>query len=252
MTSVVVWDLETVPDLPAAARMLDLPASTPPAEIRAALRVWQTRPDNTERFLPPPLHQIVVIGAVIAHRAANGWEVEKVHAAYVRDDFDEGALITNFNDAVLMKHGQPRLVGFNTNTFDLPVLRSRAMANKVAIPGLMPEYFKRFDESCVDLCDMLPNYDGRGKMGLSELAKVLGLPGKPGEMDGSKVEQLVDARRIADVADYCKGDVVNTYRIWLRYQLSRGPQFLTSAQFEWSEQQLADVVENSRRVAVAA
>ncbi len=81
------------------------------------------------------------------------------------------------------------------------------MANKVAIPGLIPEHFKRFDESCVDLCDMLPNYGGRGKMALAELAKVLGLPGKPGQMDGSKVEELVDAGRSAEVANYCKSDV---------------------------------------------
>ncbi len=55
---------------------------------------------------------------------------------------------------------------------------------------------------------MLPNYGGRGKVALAELVKGLGLPGKPDQMDRSKVEELVDAGRSAEVADYCKSDVV--------------------------------------------
>ena len=60
--SVFVWDLETVPDLAATARMLDLPNATE-AEVREALG---------SGFPKQPLHKIVCIGALIASRQPEG------------------------------------------------------------------------------------------------------------------------------------------------------------------------------------
>ena len=36
------------------------------------------------------------------------------------------------------------------------------------------------------------------------------------------VEKYVHEGRIAEVAAYCETDVVNTYHVWLRYELFRG------------------------------
>jgi Predicted 3'-5' exonuclease related to the exonuclease domain of PolB len=36
-------------------------------------------------------------------------------------------------------------------------------------------------------------------------------------VDGSKVDGMIQAGRIAEVCAYCECDVVNTYRVWLRY-----------------------------------
>jgi 3'-5' exonuclease len=43
-----------------------------------------------------------------------------------------------------------------------------------------------------------------------------------------------------EIADYCETDIVNTYRLWLRYELFRGA--LTPAQFHVSEQKLAEFI----------
>ena len=43
---------------------------------------------------------------------------------------------------------------------------------------------------------------------------------------------------IKEVADYCETDVINTYRVWLRYELFRGT--LSQDAFEASERNLAD------------
>jgi hypothetical protein len=56
--SVIVWDLETVPDLAAASRMLDM-ANASEAEVREALGPG---------FPKYPLHKIACIGALIASR----------------------------------------------------------------------------------------------------------------------------------------------------------------------------------------
>jgi 3'-5' exonuclease len=68
--SVIVWDLETVPDLAAAARMLDLPNATD-AEVREALGPGVPK---------HPLHKIACIGALIATRQPEGWRIDALGA----------------------------------------------------------------------------------------------------------------------------------------------------------------------------
>jgi predicted PolB exonuclease-like 3'-5' exonuclease len=78
------------------------------------------------------------------------------------------------------------------------------------------------------------------KIKLDELSKILGLSGKPDGMDGGRVEEMVLAGQIDEVSRYCESDVLNTYRIWLIYELFRGA--LTGEQLEWSETQIRDFV----------
>jgi hypothetical protein len=63
--SVIVWDLETIPDLAAAARMLDM-SNASEAEVREALGPG---------FPKHPLHKIACIGALIATRQPEGWRI---------------------------------------------------------------------------------------------------------------------------------------------------------------------------------
>jgi hypothetical protein len=71
-----------------------------------------------------------------------------------------------------------------------------------------------------------------------------GLPGKPEGIDGSRVEQMVRAGQIEEVARYCESDVLNTYRIWLVYELFRGA--ITAKERDWSEAQIRDFVANRK------
>ena len=63
----------------------------------------------------------------------------------------EAELIGAFVDKI----GQlrPQLVTFNGNSFDLPVLRYRAMVNRVPAIGLQVRpYFHRYYDDALDLC----------------------------------------------------------------------------------------------------
>jgi hypothetical protein len=51
---------------------------------------------------------------------------------------------------------------------------------------------------------------------------------------------MVEAGRIAEVAQYCESDVLNTYRLWLVYELFRGA--VTAEQLGFIEAQAADFV----------
>jgi predicted PolB exonuclease-like 3'-5' exonuclease len=222
---VIVWDLETAPDAGAFARMQGTPDLAPD----------EAEQQMGERFQKLPLHGIVCIGALIAERADGAWAVRSLGAPHVGER-SEAELIQAFVDRIAER--RPQLVSFNGHGFDLPVLRYRAMLNGIHAPGLSRRpYFNRYTDDALDLCDALASFDARSRLSLDGLARFLGFAGKPTGIDGGKVAGLVKEGRIQEVADYCESDVVNTYRIWLRYELFRGG--LTVEQHRDSEEGLA-------------
>jgi 3'-5' exonuclease len=230
--TVVVWDLETVPDLLAAARMLDMGAASEP-EVREALGPG---------FPKHPLHKIVCIGALVASRQPEGWRVDALGAPHTGER-SEADLIKAFAERV--RQLRPQMVTWNGHSFDLPVLRYRAMVNRVSAEGLqVRQYFHRYTEDALDLCDVLGSYVPGVKVKLDEVTKILGLPGKPEGIDGSRVEEMVLAGQIEEVARYCESDVLNTYRVWLVYELFRGA--ITADQLAWSEGQIREFVANRK------
>jgi predicted PolB exonuclease-like 3'-5' exonuclease len=119
------------------------------------------------------------------------------------------------------------------------------MVNRIAAIGLQVRpYFHRYTDDSLDLCDVLGSYVPSGKVKLDEVSKILGLTGKPEGVDGSRVDEMVLVGRIAEVAHYCESDVVNTYRVWLVYELFRGA--LTADQLNWSKAQLQDWVQSRK------
>src|SRR5271166_613030 len=226
--SVIVWDLETVPDLGGFAAANDLVGKAD-ADIRAVLG---------NKFPKHIYHTIVCIGALIAHRERDLWEVTALGAPHVGER-TEKQLISAFCEKIAEL--TPQLVTFNGNTFDLPVLRYRAMIHCVSAPGLaVRPYFNRYTEDAVDLCDILSSFAPHTKASLNELSKIMGMSGKPEGIDGADVERYFLDGKIKEIAEYCETDVVNTYRVWLRYELFRGR--LGESEYQASERSLADFV----------
>jgi 3'-5' exonuclease len=234
MKSVLVWDIETIPDLKGYAAAHGHDGKTDD-EIREALG---------EKFPKHIFHSIVCIGALIAHQDSDRWIVDAIGAPHVGDR-SERELIAAFVDKIADLN--PQLVTFNGSSFDLPVLRYRAMVHKVPAAGLTARpYFHRYTDDAIDLCDVLSSFAPGGKATLHELCRVMGLPGKPDNIDGSEVDKYFQEGRIREIADYCESDVVNTYRLWLRYELFCGK--LTEPAFQASEANLAEFIRarNSR------
>ena len=231
--SAIVWDLETVPDLAGFAAANDL-VGKPDADIREVLG---------NRFPKHIYHTIVCIGALVAHRESDHWAVDALGAPHVGER-TEKQLIASFCDKIAEL--KPQLVTFNGNSFDLPVLRYRAMIHGVSAPGLaVRPYFNRYTEDAVDLCDILSSFAPHSKASLNELSKIMGMPGKPAGIDGAEVERYFLEGRIKEIADYCETDVVNTYRVWLRYELFRGR--LSESEHQASERCLAEFIARRNR-----
>jgi 3'-5' exonuclease len=226
--SVIVWDLETVPDLAGFAAANDLVGKSD-KEVREAIG---------DKFPKHIYHSIICIGALVAHHEGSHWVIDALGAPHIGER-SEKELISSFVDRIAKL--SPQLVTFNGSSFDLPVLRYRAMVNYVAAPGLaLRPYFNRYTEDAIDLCDVLSSFSFQGKPTLHELCRVMGLPGKPDGMTGADVEKYYLDGRIRDIAAYCESDVANTYRVWLRYELFRGQ--LSDAEFRESEASFIDFI----------
>jgi hypothetical protein len=113
-------------------------------------------------------HSILCIGALVASRTANGYEVQAVEAPHIGQR-TEKELIESFVNKIAQV--APQMVTFNGCAFDLPVLRYRAMIHEVFAPG-MPNraYFHRYTDDNVDLCDVLSSFSfgAKGEAGRTQ------------------------------------------------------------------------------------
>ena len=105
-SNIIVWDLETVPDLRGYAAANGMSASTD--ELREAIG---------DKFPKHIYHAIVCIGALVAHRDNGAWVVDALGAPHVGGR-TEKQLITAFVDKIAEL--SPQLITFNGNSFDLP------------------------------------------------------------------------------------------------------------------------------------
>ncbi len=220
--SILVFDIETVPDLETGRRLHDLQglADAGVLEAMASLRL-QARGND---FQPAHLHRIVAISAVL--RTA---ETFKIWSLGERDS-GEGELVQRFFEGI--DKFRPTLVSWNGSGFDLPVLHYRALKHGIAAPRYWDSgqfdretkwdnYQSRYQYRHTDLMDVLAMYQARNNAPLHEIAVLLGLPGKLG-MDGSQVSGAFQAGKIDEIRAYCETDVLNTYLIYLRFLLMRG------------------------------
>jgi predicted PolB exonuclease-like 3'-5' exonuclease len=147
--NVIIWDIETIPDLQgfAAANYL---VGKSDAEIREVMG---------DKFPKHIYHSIVCIGALVAHREDDKWCVDAIGAPHIGKR-SEKELVQAFVDKIADLN--PQLVTFNGNSFDLPVLRYRAMVHGVVAPGLSARpYFNRYTDDAIDLCDVLSSFSSQ-------------------------------------------------------------------------------------------
>lgn len=261
MSTMVVFDIEAVPDLVTARRLLGRDESTPDAEIRRMLgeRYARDGADPATTFLKVPVYRIVCIATLNAKReeGSGRWVVSQIGSRIVGEKTEAEVLLGFLKALPVDNRGSgPTLVTFGGNGFDLPLLRYRAFALGLPVPalhgGAKRDYWHRFGHDHADLCDQLSCYGASPKPSLAEMAALADIPVKIGGMDGSRVEEYVAAGRMAEVADYCLCDVLATYGVFLRFAMVRGD--LTPAQLTASMDSLRTTVQKhvERRPMLAA
>ncbi len=171
-------------------------------------------------FLPLTLHLpiSIAIGNVGDDHALRSVE------SLVLDDYSEEKLVREFWSRYERFSGT--IVSFNGRRFDLPVLELAALRYGIAAPVHFGEAslarHRYSEERHFDLLDYLTNHGAVALAGgMNLLLRMIGMPGKR-EMDGSKVQEYYEAGRLDEIHRYCRADVVQTYFLFLRVQLTRG------------------------------
>jgi len=223
MTPILVFDIETIPDVAGIRRISELPAELDDAGVMDWF-AQRRRAATGSDFAPHYLQQVVAIACVL--RTATDLKVWSIGEL----DDPEPELIRRFFDGI--EKFTPQLVSWNGGGFDLPVLNHRALVHGIAAEKYWDwgdqdrdfkwnSYLGRYHTRHLDLMDVLAMYQPRASAGLDAMARLCGFPGKLG-MDGSAVHAAILAGKLDDVRRYCETDVLNTYLLYQRFRLLRG------------------------------
>jgi 3'-5' exonuclease len=222
INNVFAFDIETVPDVEFGRRLHGLQGLTD-KQVGYVMQTRQRELTGSE-FLS--LEQQRVVAISIAMRSRDGFKVWSLGEI----DSTEAELVRRFFDGI--ERLSPALVSWNGSGFDLPVLHYRAMRHHIQAHRYWElgdedqafrwnNYISRFHWRHIDLMDVVSGYQGRGRVGLDKMAQLLGFPGKLG-MSGEDVWDAHLAGRTEDIRNYCETDVINTYLVYLRFELMRG------------------------------
>ncbi len=216
----LVFDIETVPDAELGRR---LGFAGDDFEV-AAQMLAKREEESGSSFLPLEQHRVVAISTLL--RSGDQIQVWSLGT----EESPEDDLVRRFFGGI--DKLRPTLVSWNGSGFDLPVLHYRMLRHGIASPTYWEtgehdrdfkwnNYLNRFHMRHVDLMDVLAAYQGRGRASLEHVSLLLGLPGKLG-MGGDQVFECWKTGRLAEIRAYCETDVLNTYLVWLRFELARG------------------------------
>ncbi len=220
---ICVFDCETVPDTDALRRVYGYEGS----DIEVAKQAFKAQKEASgNEFLPICFHKVVCISAVMADGFGRFLRVSTIEGE------NEEQIIAKFIDFINAKN--PRLISFNGRGFDLPMLMVRAMRynlcayeyfainDKAHGKDRWTNYRSRYDGVFhLDLLDHMSDFGSVRGVKMDHLCASFGLPGKY-DVSGNQVFELYFNGDMAKIDEYCQSDTLNTYWLFLKYELLRG------------------------------
>lgn len=222
--NVFVFDIETIPDVKSGRRLYELSNLSDQEVVEAMQAFRRQETQGASDFIRHYLQQIVCISGVLRHRDQfKVWSLGEANSL-------ESEIIERFYAG--LEKLSPTLVSWNGAGFDLPVLHYRALLHGISAARYWDQgeidrdykwnnYLARYHQRHIDLMDVLAAYQSKCFAPLDDLAVMLGLPGKMG-MSGAKVWEAYRDGEIESIRNYCETDVLNTYLVYLRFELMRG------------------------------
>ena len=175
---------------------------------------WKPPEGKPDAFPPPVCHKIICNA---------GLEIE-IGKDFNRCNWigtfgrpgDEKSYVLDFVEEV--EHKKPYVVTFNGRGFDIPVIFHRCMHYGIQFPYMFSKNFEyRYGWSDhLDLSDKICSHGAAPRVKLDYIAQSIGLPGKFGNMDGSKVFDLAEKGEYDIINAYGQCDVIQTAFILIR------------------------------------
>ena len=223
---ICIFDCETIPDIDLILQTFETSKESELEIIQEAQAQYTQKQNST--FLPLPYHKVVALSAVIADEFGRFVKV----GDFGEGQDDEESIIRHFFRFVEEKN--PKLVSFNGRGFDMPMLLIRAMKYNISFPAWFDQnnpmlnkskwenYRQRFAEHFhMDLLDSMGSFGAVRNLKLDTLCTMAGIPGKY-DVSGDQVLELYYEGKLDLIKEYCQSDVLNTYWLYLKYELLRG------------------------------
>lgn len=217
---ICIFDIETIPDANSIRKVYGYEGDDKEVSIKA-MQDFESKTNSS--FLPHVFHQVVAISAVLSDEYGIFTKVNSIKG------INEEEILRDFL-GFLDKY-QPKLVSFNGRSFDMPVLMLRALKynitckayfeveNKELNKNKWENYRTRFsDRFHVDLMDSLSEFGAFRSLKLDHVCSMANLPGKY-DVSGDQVFELFYENKITNIKEYCESDVLNTYWLYLKYEL---------------------------------
>ena len=126
----------------------------------------------------------------------------------------------------------PQLVSWNGGGFDLPVLHYRGLISRRRRQRVLGHgrddreykfnnYISRYHTRHFDLMDVLAIYQPRASAPLDAIAQPVRASRASSAWTAARYGTSYLAGGIAAIRDYCEADALNTYLLYLRFQLMR-------------------------------
>lgn len=230
---ICVFDCETIPDIEILKDIL------PQEEIEKAkndngeidelklskIAMQIQKEQSGSEFLPVCFHKVVCISAVMADNFGRFLRVSTMPGENEKEKIEK--FINFINEC------NPRLVSYNGRGFDLPMIMIKAMRYNLSAPAYFEtenrefaknkweNYRSRYDGRFhLDLLDHISEFRAVSGLKLDTLCVSLNLPGKY-DVHGDQVLDLYYNNEIEKINEYCESDVLNTYWLFLKYELLR-------------------------------
>lgn len=215
---VVAFDIETIPDPDIGRRLLGLEGTDTEVVGEMVRRRLEETEGSTE-YPQLPWHRIVTICATVLDPSNGHVEMRALGG----DALDERSHIEGFFRLVSSEFEAPRIISWNGNGFDLPVIRYRSMMHGISAPEFYRtdgarkwnNYQNRYHDLHLDLMDVLSGFGGSMRIGLGTIGRVLGLPGKS-FLDRPIYTHILEGDG-ARVVEYCKNDTLETLLVFLSW-----------------------------------
>lgn len=220
--NIMVYDIETIPDIKNSKKIFNIDNISDEEIIKTILKKQNKNSTNSD-FLPHYLQRIIVISIIL--KVKDNFKI----LSFNTSDFHEKDLIKKFYENLETFH--PTIISWNGNKFDLPVIHYRSLLHGISSKiywdtGYLNYQFKwnnylnRFHNKHIDLMDILSKHQIQAYASLDNISLFLNFPGKMG-FEGNLVYNKFKDGKIKDISNYCETDVLNTYLIFLRFQLIR-------------------------------
>ncbi len=238
---VLAFDIETIPDPEAGRRLYDLTGDDRNV-VREMVRLRLEETDGRTEYPELPFHRIVAIcGAwldlpALLEQAAPASTTATTTASdplfkleiLGGDALNERSHLESFLAKITSSPSPPRLISWNGNGFDLPVIRYRSMLHGIAAPELYRSegewkwnnYQGRYHDMHVDLMDVLSGYGASRWVGLGKMCDLLQIPSKS-FLTKPIYEHILDGEQEL-VGEYCKLDCLDTLLVFLVWLVHAG------------------------------